>query len=49
VQLAKINYGSMTKSAREKFCAAIRQELPKNIPLQPGIKRYNAIAAKILE
>jgi hypothetical protein len=48
VQPAKINYGSMTRLARERFCAAIRQELPENIPLQPGIKRYNAIAAKIL-
>jgi hypothetical protein len=45
---AKINYGSMTRSARERFYAAIRRELPGNIPLQPGIKRYNAIAAKIL-
>jgi len=48
VQPAKINYGSMTNWARERFYAVTRQESPKNLPLQPGVKRYNAVAAKIL-
>jgi hypothetical protein len=39
----------MIKSAQVKFCAVIRKELPKDIALQPGTRRYNAVVARTLE
>ena len=45
----KINFGDMTKSVRVRFYAAIRKELSKNLALQPGIRRYNAVVVKISE